>query len=158
MSILPERLVEFFSQPSASTAEAIESIPADATLMAMVRKDEVHGAIVNIVDLMGVAPDVAPAPAQVVSNMGRVAQAETDVTTTVPAAAEVKTDPFLPVGKTVDTPTKDNKTSAMVVEPAVASTADDKEVMANKARELALQRAQSTADAAEHFERVLQDN
>ncbi len=71
MSIIPEKLAEFFSAPS--SAIEIFEIPANGAEVVALRPTEIRGAVINIQAVVGVREVQTP---QTASHVGRLAQTE----------------------------------------------------------------------------------
>lgn len=128
MSILPEKLVEFFSLPSSETPVAIE-IPAEAAELAIMRSNEIRGAVVSILNVVGGPETIETSISdrEAASIVGRVAgQAEVVPThsqhTSPETSPEVKIDPTLPAGLVV--PEKQKTPSVTATAPSNSSQED----------------------------------
>lgn len=97
MSILPEKLVEFFSAPNSALA-IYEKVSPEVAEVAAPRPSEIRAGVINIIDIVGVRPTQPFSVAETASRMGRVAQAE--------ASPEVKTDASVAQASTTQTPTE----------------------------------------------------
>lgn len=138
MNIFPEKFIEFFSLPSTGTEVSIE-IPADAAEMVYLRRDEIRGGVVSIIDITGVNdPTPSPTP-ETVTQVGRMAQAETSSNPTLqtqPVSADY---------------TKQNKSPEIALQ-------NDKDSRLAAAKSLVDSTAQTSAEAAAHFANILQDS